>query len=669
MNVTPDKLFFGESGHGISRYDIIRYSTLDKIDEKMKSFYWNPKEIDLSQERRSFSSMTDIEQFVFTSNLKRQILLDSIQGRSPTLAFLPYCSDPILENCLTTWAFFETIHSQSYTHIIRSIYPDPKIVIDDMPNIKQITDCATDITKVYDELIKNPNKENLYLGLISANALEALRFYVSFACTFSFLERGLVEGSAKIVKLIARDENCLHPDTEVLTTSGWVKILDIKLSDNIAQVDLDTFNISFSNPDNIINKAYSGNMVRIIQSTTGKILQHITEDHDIILSRSNSNNRFSSIKKCPVNKSKFNVFNYLPVSGVNYGNLKLTYMERLAIAIQADGSFSDRYTGEICGTIPVRIFLSKLRKIKNLDYILNNLPEISWIKNETQVLEPKLAGYTYTINLPKNTFIDKNFSWVNIENLETGWCREFMEELVKWDGHIPKDADYLYYSNTNSIAIDNIQAILAFTGFKHRRGIQIDKRSVNFNDIHRIYWWDIPNIIGRIPTQNLKKEYYEYSGLVGCVTMPKGTIITRYNNNVCITGNCHLALVQNILKMLPQDDPEFMQIINDNKDKAKSLFVSAAEQEKEWAEYLFKDGSMLGLNSNILSNYVDHLLNKRMRSIGLTNDSKIDNPIPWIDKHLSSKNSAPAPQEVEISSYLVGSIKNNISELDLGGLW
>jgi len=207
MSSTSEKLFFGNTGHGISRYDVVRYPILDKLDQQMKSFYWRPQEIDMSQEKRSFSQMTDQEQFVFTSNIKRQILLDSVQGRAPTLAFLPHCSDPMLENCLTTWAFFETIHSESYTHIIRAIYPDPKVIVDDMVNIESIANCATDITLNYDNMINNPNKENLYLALVSANALEAIRFYVSFACTFSFLERAKVEGSAKIVKLIARDEN------------------------------------------------------------------------------------------------------------------------------------------------------------------------------------------------------------------------------------------------------------------------------------------------------------------------------------------------------------------------------------------------------------------------------------------------------------------------------
>ncbi len=343
LNLTSqsDKLFFGESGHGISRYDVVKYPIFTKLNTKMQGFFWRPNEIDMSQEKRSFDKMTHSEQFVFTSNLKRQILLDSVQGRAPSLVFLPHCTDPSLENCILSWGFFESIHSESYTHIIRAIYPDPSAIFDDLTNIKEIADCALEVTNAYNNLTVNPNKENLYLALVAANALEAVRFYVSFACTFSFLERGMVEGSAKVVKLIARDE-----------------------------------------------------------------------------------------------------------------------------------------------------------------------------------------------------------------------------------------AE-------------------------------------------------------------------------------------------------HLALTQHILKALPKDDPEFEEIIRDNESKARDIFISAGEQEKEWAKYLFKNGPVLGLNEKMLCDYVDYLLARRMKAVNLSSDSgyKGNHPLPWVEKHFTNTNTQVAPQEVEISSYLSASIQNDIKDANFDDLW
>jgi ribonucleoside-diphosphate reductase beta chain len=343
LNLTSqsDRMFFGSSGHGISRYDIVKHPILTKINTKMQGFFWRPNEVDMGQEKRSFDKMTASEQFVFTSNLKRQILLDSVQGRAPGLVFLPHCTDPSLENCIITWGFFESIHSESYTHIIRAIYPDPSSVFDDLPQIKEIADCASAVTQAYDDFVNNPTKANLYLALVAANALEAVRFYVSFACTFSFLERGMVEGSAKIVKLIARDE-----------------------------------------------------------------------------------------------------------------------------------------------------------------------------------------------------------------------------------------AE-------------------------------------------------------------------------------------------------HLAFTQHIIKLLPKDDPEFEQIIKDNEDKARQIFLSAAEQEKEWAKYLFKNGPILGLNIQMLCDYVDYLLARRMKAINLSHDTAYrgNHPLPWVEKHFTNTNSQVAPQEVEISSYLSASVINDINDFDLEENW
>lgn len=192
----------------VARYDKQKYSVFEKLTEKQLGFFWRPSEIDLLRDAKDFKSLTDQEKHIFTSNLKRQILLDSVQGRAPVIAFLPISSLPELENWIITWSFFETIHSRSYTHIIRNVYSDPSKVFDEMMDIKEIAECAKDISKYYDDLINNPkDKMALWLCLNAVNALEGVRFYVSFACSWAFAELKKMEGNAKIIKLIARDEN------------------------------------------------------------------------------------------------------------------------------------------------------------------------------------------------------------------------------------------------------------------------------------------------------------------------------------------------------------------------------------------------------------------------------------------------------------------------------
>jgi len=209
------ELFFDE-GVDIARYDMVKYPAIQKLYEKMLSFYWTPDEIDVTKDKIDFGKLTENEEHIFTANLKRQILLDSVQGRSPDLVLLPIASNPELELCIETWAFFETIHSRSYTHVIRNVYPNPSKVFDEIKLIPEILDCAKDISEHYDNLMnwKGPygnykHKKLLYLCLISIYILEGIRFYASFACSWAFAELKQMEGNAKIIKLIARDEN-LH---------------------------------------------------------------------------------------------------------------------------------------------------------------------------------------------------------------------------------------------------------------------------------------------------------------------------------------------------------------------------------------------------------------------------------------------------------------------------
>ena len=212
-------MFFDEAVD-VARFDQVKYPQIEKITDKQLGFFWRPEEIDVSKDKKDFNELTEHEKHIFTSNLKRQILLDSVQGRAPNIAFLPIVSLPEVENWIETWSFFETIHSRSYTHIIRNIYPNPSTVFDNMLDVKEIVECGNDIAKYYDQLIKEPNKKNLWMCLMSANALEGIRFYVSFACSWAFAELKKMEGNAKIIKFIAMDEN-----THLASTITMLKLL------------------------------------------------------------------------------------------------------------------------------------------------------------------------------------------------------------------------------------------------------------------------------------------------------------------------------------------------------------------------------------------------------------------------------------------------------------
>ncbi len=243
-NALLEPMFLGNSVN-VSRYDQQRYMAFEKLIEKQLSFFWRPEEVDVSKDRADWQNLTDSEKHIFISNLKYQTLLDSMAARSVNAVFLPLVSLPEVETWIETWAFSETIHSRSYTHILRNLFTHPGEVFDDIIVNPAILKRATSIAKYFDDVILTTQllqsqgdgtyevegrcievntrklKERLYLAICSVNALEAIRFYVSFACSFAFAERELLEGNAKIIKLIARDE-ALHLTGTQHILNNWM---------------------------------------------------------------------------------------------------------------------------------------------------------------------------------------------------------------------------------------------------------------------------------------------------------------------------------------------------------------------------------------------------------------------------------------------------------------
>jgi ribonucleoside-diphosphate reductase beta chain len=231
VNTKKQPMFFGKP-LGIQRYDSYKYPIFDKLTTQQLGYFWRPEEVSLQKDRGDYQTLRPEQKHIYTSNLKYQIMLDSIQGRGPGMAFIPYCSLPELEACMEVWGFMEMIHSRSYTYIIKNVYSDPSEVFDKIVTDDRILERAKSVTESYDDFIQssqqygasdtwlhniegvsyaketlNDVKRKLYRAVANVNILEGIRFYVSFACSFAFGELKLMEGSAKIISLIARDEN------------------------------------------------------------------------------------------------------------------------------------------------------------------------------------------------------------------------------------------------------------------------------------------------------------------------------------------------------------------------------------------------------------------------------------------------------------------------------
>ena len=243
---TKQRMFFGPP-LGVQRYDKFKYPIFDKLTQNQLGYFWRPEEVSLQKDRADYQVLNNAQKHIFTSNLKYQILLDSVQGRGPGMAFMPYCSLPELEGCMNIWQTMEMVHSRSYTHIIKNVYADPADVFDKILDDEKILSRAQSVTKAYDEFLQAAQeygsgrlwehqlndvpmaqaelyelKRKLYRAVANVYIVEGIRFYVSFACSFAFGELKLLEGSAKIIGLIARDES-QHMTVTQNILNNWKK--------------------------------------------------------------------------------------------------------------------------------------------------------------------------------------------------------------------------------------------------------------------------------------------------------------------------------------------------------------------------------------------------------------------------------------------------------------
>ena len=266
VDTKKQPMFFGQP-LGVQRYDSYKYPAFENLTKQQLGYFWRPEEVSLQKDRGDYQSLRPEQKHIYTSNLKYQIMLDSVQGRAPGMAFLPYCSIPELEACMEVWSFMEMIHSRSYTYVIKNVYSNPAEVFDTILDDDRILSRAASVTGSYDEFINEAQefgignmwkegyresptaqwemkelKRKLYRAVANVNILEGIRFYVSFACSFAFGELKLMEGSAKIISLIARDEN-QHLALTQNILNYWRKGDDPEMTDIVKEEEKNVYSM------------------------------------------------------------------------------------------------------------------------------------------------------------------------------------------------------------------------------------------------------------------------------------------------------------------------------------------------------------------------------------------------------------------------------------------
>ena len=610
------KLMFMPNGldknFSIINGDITNLLDLSNIPKKSEVFHtlvdkgyannWLPHKTEMSNDDFDYKNkLTDSEVVAYDDIISFLTFLDSLQTNNlPNIA--RYITNPHIVYWLARQTYEEANHSKSYGWILNSVtnqQQSHKIVYRWKEN-KILFERNKFIANLYDSFNSNPTPYTFIKVLMANYMLEGLYFYNGFQYFHNLASRGVMLGTDTQISYIQRDEMCVEKNVELLTTDGWVAIKDITLDSIIAQFDLETEEITFSKPLHKTYYKYKGQMYKVIDDRKN-VYQNVRLGHDLVV-RAKSGKLLKEV----VELSKFNPYKTIPVTGTKYtGAKKFTALDAFLVALQADGYVDVKRNGKYTRKQTYSFSFNKQRKIDRLTTILTDL------KVEYKIYYSKNGYTTFVVKIDKANVCAKNFDWINLIDISTEYAQQFIEELKHWDGYIPKDRDSFYYSTTNKKVFDKLCQIFTISGYLYKYTLSEDTRGEKFSDSYRISWWENRT---DIQTQSLRKEVYNYNDMIGCVTMPKGTIITRTEGNVCITGNCHCVAFKQVINQFFEENPQYFN--DEIKDVLYTMMNTATKQEIQFSTDSIGD-KVLGMSVDSIINYSQYLANLRLKKIGL----------------------------------------------------
>jgi len=608
-----------------------KYSWAKSLYPVMVWNFWIPEKVaGLQNDKIQFNeSLSEGEQKAYKGILSFLIFLDSIQTVNlPN--FNDYFTAPEVNLILSIQAYQEAIHSQSYSTILETVVD--KKERDDIYYFwrtdKHLLERNEYIWKIYQDFLDNSSDKNFFKWIIWNFLLESIYFYNWFAFFDTLADQGKMVATDRMINYIRRDELCLHPDTELLTEKGWKTIEEINKNKNlkIAQVWLIDEKITFEKPLHYTWRNHKWKMLKIEKFTwknrKNKIIQNILPEHDIVL-KNLKNNKLSKIQ---ANKANFHSYISLQQWGIVDWENTITNYQKFLIALQADWYIDKKRNWKITWNHTITFWLKKDRKKKRLEDLLDNLKK-DWITYKKMNLKNKENSVKYIIKIPNNKYNSSKFfqDWVDITNFNTKTARAFLEELSFWDWREYKDWRKKYF-NKSKKDIDIVQQILVLSNMKNTLTVKNSKNEHQNSSYVITYWPD--KIEKHIDVQNIKKIEYDYNGKIGCVTMPEGTIITRYNWEICLTWNCHVSIFANIIKEIKKEFPEMY-----DEKTIYDMMNTAVEQEIKWSQHILWK-NIIGMSNENVENYTKWLANERLAMLGLTPlyENVMENPYKHLDR-------------------------------------
>lgn len=633
IKITDKRIINGSTD--VNQLEPIKYKwAYDKYKMQLAG-HWIPEEISMHKDFAQWKDpmgLTEDERLIVKRNLGFFVTADSLAANNIVLGTYRHITAPECRLFLLGQGFVEALHTVSYQYIVESLGLDKAEIFNAYHEIQSIRDkdefLLSFINTLTDKDFTTGTHENdsklLKALIVFACIMEGLFFYVGFAQILALGRHGKLMATCEQYQYIMKEE-CVTPDTQVLTQHGWKCIDNLSECDQVLQYDKETGTSKFVTPSRKVVTDYDGELLHF-NNHQGHYDLMVTPNHRMLYQRPDSS---LDVKLA----SELNVHPYMNMvvaGGGVAGDRQLTDIERFAIAFQADGYKSARYNGVKCGTIPVLFSFTKARKQDRLLQLLLKLGFTFKIRVERRGNN----RLVYTVNVPIEhiKYIDKTFSWVNLIDVSSHYATEFIDETAEWDGNKPS-ASTVRYDNTNKKAIDIMIALGVIAGYRVLYKVKSDNRKETFQDMHRVYFVkDRQTIQGGV----VNKNKVQYTGKVYCLTVDSGLFYVRRNSAVMITGNSlHSAFGIDMINTIKQENPHLWN--ESFKQEIVELFKQAVLLEYAYAEDTMPRG-ILGLNKEAFLQYLQFIANRRLKQIGINEIyDNVSNPFPWMSEMIDLK--------------------------------
>lgn len=608
----------------------MRYPEFYKMFEDAQKNTWTVGEVDFSGDMAHLSKMPEAERHLIHRLVAFFATGDSIVGNNLVLNLYKHINSPEARLYLSRQLFEEALHVQLYLTLLDTYLPDHEerarafTAVENIPSINKKAEFCFKWIESIDQLqeLRTQDQRRQFLKnlICFAACIEGLFFFAAFAYVYFLRAKGLLHGLAEGTNWVFRDESCVPEGTEVLTENGFMVIEDVCGTDTkLAQVAPDGV-VTFTKSRSWVNKAYSGKLLRFKKA---KALDFsVTPDHDVVTWSSTTR----EYKKTAAAELKLGSTKYFPTAGTApTGAGVVTAIERFAIAYQADGSLSDRYTGSRSGTLPVVFTLTKQHKIEALHELL----QLTGFDYSTKV-SPGNGDITdrvaYRVNVPveNKSYLCKSFSWVDLTNVSSGWCCEFVDAVSTWGSHPADGSTCVQYINTSKQAVDTVHAVSTLGGMGSRVYTAEDGRKDSYKDVHSLFI----TVRDRVQAHKTTVTEEDYEGRVYCPNTPDGTWIMRQNGKTVVTGNCHMEFAFSVVDVIRSEEPDLID--SGFEAEIKQMLHEAIECEAQFSEDVLSRG-VIGLTTKDMRQYLQYCADARLSRLGFTKVYLVKNPFPFMD--------------------------------------